>query len=32
VRFDAPVTYTYGGDTSVYAQLGYAEAELDKVS
>jgi hypothetical protein len=32
VRFDAPVTYAYGGDTSTYTQLSYGEAELEKVA
>ena len=31
VRFDAPVTYTYGGDTFTYDQLTYGEAELDRI-
>lgn len=31
VRFDVPVTYTYGGDTSTYTQLTFGEAELERI-
>lgn len=32
VAFDTPVSYTYGGETSVYARLPFGEEELDKLA
>lgn len=32
VEFDTPVSYTYGGETSVYTRLNYNEAELEQLA